>query len=177
MEFPDCMVDIETTGLRPDHNQIIQIAAVKFNLEKGTISPSFFNRCLYPVPGRYWDEGTRIWWSSNEELLASLNAKMEPAEKVMRDFASWAGFDMNFWAKPISFDFPFVASYFNQFELTNPFNFRAAIDQNSFIRGRHFPLAPPKYEKTIEFDGTAHNAIDDVLHQIKVVSACYEATK
>lgn len=177
MQFPDVMVDIETTGTQPETTNIIQIAAVRFNLKEGTICPKFFDRCLIPTSTRFWDESTRQWWSTMPETLASINQRMEPAARVMKAFSEWGEGGGTFWAKPITFDYTFLASYFREFEVLNPFNFRRAMDQNSFIRARHFPDEPPKYEKELEFVGTAHNAIEDVLHQIKVVMTCYQATK
>lgn len=177
MQYPDCMIDIETTGTSPDRTNIIQIAAVRFNLKEGTVDPNFFDRCLAPLPTRFWDESTRLWWSSMPDLLARITSRMEPAHRVMKDLSEWGEGGGSFWAKPITFDYTFVASYFNELEILNPWNFRRTMDQNTFIRSRHFPKEPPKYEKLIDFDGEQHDAIADVLHQIKVVAAAYEATK
>lgn len=177
MDFPDIMVDLETTGTQPETTNIIQIAAVRFNLEAGTVSPDFFDRCLMTTTTRFWDEDTRGWWSKMPELLASIRARGEPAERVLRAFSNWAGTGARMWAKPTSFEFPFLSSYFREFDVMNPFNFRECMDVNTFIRARHFPEMAPKYEKELEFVGTTHNAIDDVLHQIKTVGACYAATR
>ena len=177
MLFPDIMVDIETTGTQPETTNIIQIAAVRFNLAERTVSPDFFNRCLLPTTTRFWDEDTRKWWGKMPELLSSILGRAEPAPRVLQAFSTWAGTGARMWAKPISFDFTFLQSYFREFDIMNPFNFRECMDQNTFIRARHFPELAPKYEKEIEFNGEEHDAISDVLHQIKVVSTCYEATK
>lgn len=177
MSFPDVMVDLETTGTQPENTHIIQIAAVRFNLAEGTIDPKFFNRCLAPSPNRFWDEGTRDWWMKMPDVLASIYARMESPAKVMRDFAAWGEVGGAFWSKPTSFDFPFLQSYCREFEVKMPFHYRYAMDQNTFIRARHFPHQPPKYEQEIPFVGDAHDALHDVFHQIKVVHACYEATK
>lgn len=176
-QYPDCMIDLETTGTQPETTNIIQIAAVRFNLETGEIDPKFFNRCLYPSPNRFWDEGTRDWWATMPDVLAGIYARMEPPARVMRDFVRWAEAGGALWAKPTSFEFPFLQSYCREFELTLPFHFRFTMDQNTFIRARHFPAKPPAYEKEIEFIGDQHDAMADVFHQIKVVHAAYEATK
>lgn len=178
MDYPDMMVDLETTGTQPEHTNIIQIAAVRFNLKEGTIDPQFFDQCLYPSPNRFWDESTREWWSTMPETLEGIYARMIPAKTVLENLIRWDdGRQPMFWAKPVSFDYTFLDSYFREHELTNPWHFRKRMDQNTFIRARHFPEPPPNYERDIEFQGTAHNAIDDVLHQIGVVITCYEATK
>jgi oligoribonuclease (3'-5' exoribonuclease) len=177
MQYPDIMVDLETTGTQPETTNIIQIAAVRFNLAEGTVGPDFFDRCLMPTTTRFWDEDTRIWWNKMPELLASIKGRGEEPRKVLQAFSQWAGSGARMWAKPISFEFPFLSSYFREFEVMNPFNFREAMDVNTFLRARHFPELAPKYEREIEFVGTVHNAIDDVLHQIKTVGACYAATR
>ena len=171
------MCDLETTGTQPETTNIIQIAAVRFNLATGEIDPKFFNRCLGPTPTRFWDEDTRRWWSTKPDLLDSIYARMEPAAKVMQDFARWGEAGGTLWAKPISFEYPFLQSYCREFEVTMPFHFRFTMDQNTFIRARHFPDDPPRYEKQIPFVGSEHDALDDVFHQIKTVHAAYEATK
>lgn len=174
MDFPDVMVDIETTGTSPDETAIIQIAAVRFNLAEKTVDNSdMFNRCLAIAPKRFWDESTRQWWGQQKrEVLMNIMASGEDPLTVMKDFGAWAyskkgSGKLHFWAKPISFDYPFVASYFKQFELVNPFHFRDAIDMNSYLRGLGRSNVRPEIE--VNFDGDAHNAIFDVLNQIAVL--------
>ena len=179
-EFPEVMVDVETTGTDPSHSHMIQLSAVRFNLKEGTIDPNVFDRCLHMAPGRFWDEGTRTFWAQFPDVLSDISARMEFPERVMQGFARWAGKGLRMWAKPISFDYSFVASYCRQFNIDMPFAFTGptgAMDQNTFIRARHFPDVPPKYEDQLEFVGDKHNGLDDVFHQIKVVMTAYEATK
>lgn len=176
--YPDVMVDIETTGTRPETTHIIQIAAVRFNLAEATVDPNVFNRSLAYGPNRFWDESTRDWWGRMPDVLDRIMARMEPPRQVLEAFRDWVGRDQpTFWAKPTTFDYTFLQSYFHEFEVANPFNFRNVMDMNSFIRARHFPEAPPRYEKLIEFEGDEHDAIFDVFHQIKTLFAAYEATK
>jgi DNA polymerase III alpha subunit (gram-positive type) len=179
MAFPDVMVDIETTGTSPDEAAIIQIAAVRFNLAEKTIdSADMFNRCLAIAPKRYWSEDTREWWMKQKRsVLLDILAQGESPATVMWDFAAWAraGEAVHFWAKPISFDYTFCASYFNQFEVSNPFHFRNAIDMNSFVRGLGRSNVKPDVE--VDFAGDAHNAIFDVLNQIAVLFKAVETVQ
>ncbi|MDR3436472.1 3'-5' exoribonuclease domain-containing protein [Telmatospirillum sp.] len=170
--YTDCMVDVETTGLESGRNAMIQIAAVKFNLETQEVSPEFFNRCLRIPPHRFWDEDTWNWWSNDKAaILISILKRAEDPALVMKDFVDWSTKeDTNvptFWSKPSHFDFPFVASYCRDYGLVMPYDFRRANDMRSFMRGKAWPL--PAIEPRIEFAGTAHNAIHDVLHQIQVL--------
>lgn len=181
MNYPDVMVDLETTGTSPDETAIIQIAAVRFNLATGDVDPNVFDQALLIPPTRYWDEGTRTWWSSKKEVFQNIYRRARPARGVLQDFAQWVregnAPDPIFWSKPISFDWAFLQSYFREFEVSNPFHFRAAENLNTFVRARYFPERPPAFEKELPFDGDEHNAIDDCFHQIKVLFAAYEATK
>lgn len=170
--YPDVMLDLETTGTRPETTNIIQIAAVRFNLQTREVDPDFFDRCLLPIPARFWAEDTRKWWSTMPDTLNGIWARMEPAQRVLEDFQGWTkGEQLTVWAKPSHFEFPFLSSYFNDLGVLMPFDFRNVNDQNSWIRGRFFPAIPPKFERDLPFVGTPHNALHDVLHQIKVVFA------
>lgn len=181
MNFPDYMVDIETTGLAPDKTAIIQIAAVRFNLAEMTIDPNVFDQALLIPPTRYWDEETRRWWSNKREVFQQIYARARPPALVMRAFADWVNDgkvdNPVFWSKPLSFDWPFIQSYLAEFEVTNPFHFRRAENMNSFIRARYFPAPAPEWDKILPFDGDEHNARDDCFFQIKALMAAYEDTK
>lgn len=165
----DIMVDIETTGTMPDRHAILQIAAVRFDLDTMDVDTNTFDKCLRILPTRSWDEDTRQWWGTQKQtVLQEIYGRMEPAGTVMRDFAEWVGYGTpaRFWSKPLSFDFMFIASYFRDCEVHNPFDFRMAMDCRSYLRG----LAHPHEfisEKSIEFIGDAHNALFDTFHQVR----------
>ncbi len=180
-DFPLIMMDLETTGVQPEHTNIIQIAAVRFNLESGSVDPKVFNMSLLPSPNRYWDEDTRKWWSSMPDILDRIWSQMRPPHFVLTELAKFAMEGQEgrpkLVAKPTSFEFPFLQSYFREFGVPNPFHYREAEDLNSFIRARYFPNPPPDIERELPFEGDAHDALYDVFHQIKVMMKAYEDTK
>jgi DNA polymerase III epsilon subunit-like protein len=169
------MIDIETTGTDPVFNAIIQIAAVRFNYETGEIG-SVFNASLDVPYSRHWDEGTREWWMKRADVYADIVANAQPAATVFKIFAEWcrhtapalSGVEQHLWAKPISFEWPFLQSYCRQFDEDLGFHYRNAVDLNSFCRGLANNPSLPPIDKQVEFDGTAHNALDDTFHQVKV---------
>jgi oligoribonuclease (3'-5' exoribonuclease) len=171
------MVDVETTGNNFERNAIIQIAAVKWDYSTGRVSDDFFDRCLHIHPGREWDPETRGWWAKQGNVLHEIQSRAEDPYTVIRAFYEWLLKDwpvgrregLQFWAKPISYDFSYIASYFRMFGLENPCHFRYANDVNSFIRGLHGSTDHITYEEELPMEGDAHNALFDVLHQIKVV--------
>lgn len=175
MDLPDIMVDLETTGTQPEHSNIIQLAAAKFNHRTGEVG-DLFDRCLIPLPSRFWDEDTRKWWSSMPKVLDGIWSRMEPAHQVLTDFTKFAQGSPTLWAKPVHFEFPFLSSYYRELGLLMPFHFRVAMDQNTFIRSRFFPEEAPPIEKELDFVGDQHNALHDVLHQIKTVLTAIERT-
>ncbi|HQT78200.1 MAG TPA: 3'-5' exonuclease [Rhodopila sp.] len=174
-EFTDVMVDLETTGLAPDFNAVIQISAVKFNLDTHAVDTNFFNQCLSIPPTRWWDEGTRQWWGKQPDVLRGIYARMRSPATVMAEFYEWArDQELRFWAKPLSFDFPFVQSYFREFGPAMPFDFRKGRDLRTFMAGIAYPFAPFP-EASIPFEGSVHDAIFDTLHQLKILYAAMDA--
>ena len=166
------MVDIETTGTRIDYAGVIQIAAVIFDPATQDIDTDMFNRCLWLPPNRFWAEDTRDWWNNQKsEVLADIYDRMEDPGTVIREFAEWVErkrgiLDPVFWGKPISFDFPFISSYFADFGVKNPFKYWLARDVNTFLEAK--TGRPPKdVWDTIPFEGDKHNALCDCVHQIR----------
>lgn len=175
--YPDCMVDIETTGTSPGDSAIIQIAAVKFNLAERTVCPDVFDRCLLIAPKRYWDEDTRQWWGKMPNVLAGIQARMEDPKTVLQGFIQFAERgDRTMWAKPTSFDHSFLSDYFKQFGLQIPYAYYNAKDLNTFIAGRYFPEAPTRWEKLLPFQGDKHNALHDCFHQIEFLFRAVDDT-
>lgn len=169
--YTDVQVDIETTGLSPDRSAMIQIAAVKFNLNDQSVSPNFFNRSLTIPEWRSWDEGTRQWWSTKLDLYNEIMSRAEDPAIVMRDFADWSiqpGVQLRFWSKPTSFDFAFVSSYLKDFNQPAIFDFREANDLNTFLRGIYYPEPIDRSDEP-KMTSVAHNALNDTLFQTKLL--------
>ena len=168
-EFNHVMVDIETTGLQPDRHAIIQITAIRFDPYEFAIDHNWFNECLMMPSTRSWDEGTRQWWSTKREVFQSIQARMQPAPDVMKRFHDWVGGQsLYFWAKPLSFDFPFIQSYFHEFGPQQCFQHWKGRDLRSFVAGMAHPQLPT-VENEVEFEGPQHDALFDTIHQIKIL--------
>ncbi len=177
-QYTDVMVDVETTGRWPDRSAILQIGAVRFNLEHQTIDPDVFDRCMIVPPHRFWEEDTREWWlSQKQSVLQGILDRGEPTRDVMGDFFAWSNKhpSMRFWAKPTSFDFMFIQSYFMDHGYPNPYHYRVAKDVNSWVHALHFPHEVPTVDQSDL--GDAHNAFNDCLYQIEFVFNHYNLVK
>lgn len=166
--FPDVMVDVETTSTSPDRGAILQLGAVRFNKDTQKIDHDMFNRCMTIPPTRHWGDGTKEWWASQrQDVYEDIIARAEPPEIVMKAFFDWSCEWPNptFWAKPLSFDFPFTAGYFRDYGYQNPYHYRKARDLNSYVEALHYPERVP--EVTPSDLGPAHNALNDCLMQIE----------
>lgn len=170
MALNQLMVDIETTGLSPDHAAIIQIGAIKFDLDNRKVG-AHFDQALAMPANRFWDESTKIWWGKHPKIYAGIVAKMMEPAVVMANFHAWLLEDVpeggyQFWAKPSHFDYPFVASYMRQYgyELNDLAHFRVARDLNSFLAGTCRSAEHVKVD--LPAAGMAHSALHDAAHQI-----------
>lgn len=168
----DVMTDLETTGTDPSHAAIIQIAAVRFDYDTGQIGDAFC-ASLHVPPTRFWDESTRAWWMKQGETYDRIVSQAVDPEYVFKAFRDWciAGATLQsqrLWAKPISFEWPFLQSYARQYNVELPFHYRNAVDLNSFTRGLSRQISDEPFGYDLPMEGDAHNALDDVFHQIKI---------
>lgn len=165
----DIMVDIETTGTDPHHTGMIQLAAIQFNYETQEIGP-VFNRCLDLPMNRYWSESTRQWWyETNPALLAKITQKGEDPIKVMNDYFDYArnpDRPLRFWSRG-SFDFNFIESYLNQYQLPMPHRFYEQRDLRSYMSGLYRQQGQEPDLSWITAPGEAHDALHDCVVQLK----------
>ena len=174
-EWTDLSVDVETSGTRPDRAAIIQIGAVKFNYDTSEVCHDFFDRALEMMPHRSWEEDTRAFWSKHPTVYQGIVARAEDPVLVLKDFAEWAKPSskgpLRLWAKPISFEWPFLESHFHDSGVRSPFHYRNCVDLTSFVAGWRHTV---DYQKTSElmrslpFSGDVHNALHDALNQLTV---------
>jgi inhibitor of KinA sporulation pathway (predicted exonuclease) len=173
--FTDIMVDLETTGTDPHHCAIIQLAAVKWNPLTGDVCPDTFDQALQFAPNRFWEEGGRDFWRKLPNVYQALSERSRNPVDVLRDFNAWVLKDQpddlgyRFWAKPTTFDWSFLASYYRQFGMHMPFHYRHARDVNSYLAGLRSNPEHVTLEEEIHFEGQEHNALWDCFHQIQVV--------
>jgi hypothetical protein len=172
MKTDQIMVDIETTGTDGSHAAMIQLSAVAFNLETQEVNPVTFDQCLLMPRNRFWSEDTRDWWASlPPHVLETVWNRMRDPKTVLLEFYHWVkevsaeGGNPVLWAKPVSFEWPFLQSYFEAYDVPIPFFYSDSQDLRSWCRSRGQPLL----DRELPFNGTEHNALHDVLHQVNVL--------
>ena len=177
MEYLDVMIDLETTGTQPERAGILQLAAVRFDYASGQIDPNMFNAAMSPAPGRLWDFSTIVWWREEAGRMAHLNTLMKtgrPADVVMKELIAWVGNPsqpVRMWAKPTSFEGPFLSSLFEQLGMQNCFHYRHMRDINTWISALRGDPAQDRSAVEVPFEGQPHNALFDALHDVRVLLA------
>lgn len=156
--FVHFMVDLETLGVIPNKNPVLQIAAVKFDpvefepikSKDGAIVAfeAFLPLADQLKLGRTPDAGTIKWWSEPKQAPAAAVVfkgvqEAPPLKDQLVKFADWITEQCRqpdgslaesvFWAKPTLFDYPFMDGLFLESGVPSPFHFRKVIDMHSHI--------------------------------------------
>lgn len=168
------MVDTETTHTDPDAGGIIQLSAIKFNLETLELG-DHFDRCPAILPRRVWSESTKEFWQvKNRPHWLKIVEREEDPLPVYRDFSDWLRADapdggFTFWAKPVKFDWPFIESQYLQLGLAMPFAHWNQMDLHSYIAGLRGDVRRTDIEKELPFNGVKHNSLHDVAWQLDLL--------
>jgi oligoribonuclease (3'-5' exoribonuclease) len=168
----DVMIDIETTGINPFTNGILQIAAWKFDYHTGEVG-DHVDIATQLAPNRMWDESTIKWWQDSPDRLAHLQVLRRtgvPAREGFQALKDWVGNDrqgIRMWAKPSTFEYPFLQSHFTQLDIQMPFHYRYCRDINTHISALIGDPGANTYAITIPFEGMPHNALWDSLHDMR----------
>lgn len=161
----DIMIDIETLGLTAD-SVIVSIAAVKFNRHTGEIGDSFYQKIDPNQPGRLVCVETLKWWfNRSPELVAGLLNGDELLRDVLVELSAFFDRDRFVWSQGTDFDFPILGHAFSQQDMVIPLKYNALRDTRTVYDICNFD------PKSIERQGSHHNALDDCHHQIRCVFA------
>ncbi len=152
--------DLETTGLRPDKDKIVEVAAI--DPEMGRQFQTFVNPGI-PIPS----DSTDIHGISDEMV-----EKAPSFKEVIQEFIQFCDGDIVLIAhNGEAFDIPFLAAEFSRCNLLLPTNW-AFVDSLKWARKyrKDLPRHTLQYLRQI-FDipeNRAHRALDDVqvLHKV-----------
>lgn len=187
------MLDLETWGTEPGCD-IRSIGAVVFHPDNGTIDRknAFYVNVENPtIPGEFYpnekpvrkypfhrDTNTEKWWSEQSEEARKAFTNPVDLFDGLHEFAEWylkigPSEDVTLWCNGPHFDESILKHIYKQIRGSNrrdwhivapqgvPWHYRAPRDFRTEMEGAGWPY--------VEFMGTAHNALDDAIHQARCV--------
>lgn len=187
IEMKNVMLDLETMG-SGSKAAIVSIGAVLFDPMTGETGAEFYQVVSLNSSAHYGelDPGTVIWWmqQSEEARAVFLDENKTSLKAALESFSSWIeqNCDQNekgkpeaiVWGNGATFDNVIMGNAYKATRLRQPWAFfndrdvRTIVDLGKQLRG-----IDPK--KTLELEGTAHNALDDAKFQVRYVSEIYKA--
>ena len=161
----DVAIDIESLDIFPGA-KVLTVGACKFDRFTGELGAPFYV-ALDPTltPGSV-SRSTFRWWKgqSEEARAAAFGGRTEPA-KAMHMLAEYVGEDTFVWGNGAHFDITLLEWLFNETGVGIPWKFWNVRDMRTVV-----DLAPLD-KNSIPFEGVAHNAQADAVHQAKVIAA------
>jgi len=165
------MIDLETLSIKLDC-VVISLGAVTFD-ETG-IKKTFY-ACLDVVEQidkkRAISGDTLKWWMGQTDAAKIVfDDEYLPVNNVLLNFLEFVCFEaapadkLQVWSNGSNFDIAIMENLFAQYNEKPPWSFRNIRDYRTF----------KKYNcqgVDIKFKGTAHNPLDDSIHQAQVVIA------
>lgn len=169
------MVDIETLATTADA-AVVSIGAVKFDLT----SDQFDDKAFYSVISmesnmdwdRHIDADTMRWWMDQSPEARNIFAPSTPKTglvEALEDFAAWYG-DPNqcIWSNGANFDEPILAHAFYHCRVPLPWKFWNVRCM------RTYKNLPGAKDIVLPREGTHHNAMDDALHQARLLQMIHK---
>ncbi|MBX0320239.1 3'-5' exonuclease [Shouchella clausii] len=189
-ERTDVMVDIETLGTDID-STIIQLSAIKFNIETGEPEYDDFHHTfshtvdLSANKQNNINAETLIWWMKTDpELFKRLLLKGELSSvELMTYFHEWltngtSKIDktLYLWGNGILFDNKIIKHQMEAQGLNYPVYYRNDRDVRTIVDVAATLLGITEEELKEKFNDetlTKHDSLHDVIYQIKLVSYCW----
>lgn len=171
-------VDIETTGPTPGKYSMYELGVCVV----GNETEQFSADIILLSPRSYSRETLKAMGTTPSMLLNRISA--EPYAKVMRKFAKWvlrtAGIKTPvFVGNNAPFDWMFIAWYFMESRVKNPFG-HSALDMKAYFMGmthsswKEANLKQMADAASVPFVKLPHKALEDALLQSKIFSALLE---
>lgn len=157
------MLDLETLGTKPGCI-ILSIGAVTFNGDYKFYRNINSNNCaLYGLKA---EQNTVEWWSNQtQQAKDSLTIDRVRLSEALNDFTKWFKDvkGQQIWCQGANFDVPVLEAAYDAVKFQIPWKFWNVRDTRTVYDITGFD------PKTVQREGTYHNALDDCEHQIKCV--------
>lgn len=162
------MLDLETWGTEAGCD-IRSIGAVVFHPDNHFIEyeTQFYRPlCNGENYGLSIDPNTVAWWKQQSEEARSAFSNPVDIVQGLNDFSNWyLGLgeckDTTLWCNGPHFDETILKAAYKACGITHPWHYRAPRDFRTELEGAGWP--------NVEFIGTAHNALEDAIHQARCV--------
>lgn len=172
------MIDLETMSKQPDA-AIVSIGAVFFTPETGELGARFYRTIDLAsaiAAGGRTDEETIQWWAKqSQEARDAIALDTQDIRIALDEFAAFVranSLEPYAWGNGASFDNVIVRGAFERLEKECPWPFWNDRDVRTMVHlGREVGFNP---KRDMPFEGEAHNAMDDAIHQAKYVSAIWQ---
>jgi hypothetical protein len=172
------MLDLETMGKRFDA-PIVSVGACYFDPDTGEIGKRFFGAVDMADAfqyGRANGDTVRWWLGQSDDARQALIKGRHPLRLVLEKFEEFyrEGGQPCVWGNGAAFDIPITEyAYIRCLEKQAPWDFWKVRDCRTIK-----DLASPLMKEPVDpFKGTAHNALDDALHQAAWVSKMWQALR
>jgi len=177
------MLDIETLG-NDSNAAILSIGAAFFDPSNGHIGHTFYqtvklSSCQYY--GLNVDASTIEWWMQQSKAAraiftdterVSLKEALTNLSLFMANNTS-EGKQPLVWGNGPSFDNVIITNAYRKTRIKTPWKYYNDRCVRTMVAiGRAIGIDP---KKELPLEGTAHNALDDAIHQAKYVSIIYQA--
>ncbi|HEY3987179.1 3'-5' exonuclease [Cedecea sp.] len=176
------MIDLETMGNKPAA-PIVSIGAVFFDPQSGELGAELYvpvNLDSAMAQGATPDGDTILWWlkQSAEARSAICTDDTWHIAEALSELSSFISRHsdnpryLKVWGNGASFDNVILRSAYERAGQTCPWQFWNDSDVRTIVLlGKQLGF-DPKHD--IPFDGVAHNALADAIHQAKYVSAIWQ---
>lgn len=166
----DVMIDLETFDTAPGA-AIRSIGLAKFNRLTGEVGKTYY-ASLGSEASKYGhvSKDTLEWWEQqSEEAKKPLFLSVKTPDQILIDLSEFIEEDDLVWGNGSVFDISILASWIRQFGAEPPWKFYNVRDVRTVV-----DLAEVDRSAFV-FEGTAHHALHDALHQVKYL--CFGINK
>ena len=179
------MIDIETLSTRPDA-AICAIGAAAFSFGSDKTGTFYCEVDWQDHANRlnaHIDPNTHRWWNQQKpEARAVLDVKDSTLRicDALKLFSDWVVSirkgnnlkELGIWGNDINFDLTILESAFRATNQATPWQFWESRSVRTLVwMGKQFGIDP---KKTLNREGTYHNAADDAAFQVKYCRAIME---
>jgi len=168
------VIDLETLDTARTA-AFISIGAVRVNIFTGEILDEFYANIEMGQAKAYGSTSVRTinWWKEqSKEAREAVLSNPQDLPATMYDFACWINNNDRVWGNGAIFDIGILEHYYESTNSGIPWKFWNVRDVRTI---KEVGIEMFGYnDKTIEFVGEKHNALDDAIHEAKLISWVYQ---